>query len=218
MKDLANKFLTPKERRQVESAVKSAEANTSGEIVCMIQSASYHYPMASVLAATSLTLPVALVLTPVIGGWFWLGTQNMWLFLALFTVFFVAFYLLAHNVPGIKRRFISQREIEEEVEEAAVTGFFRHGLYKTRDATGVLILISVFEHKVWVLADHGINEKIESGAWTEVVEMITTGIKNGQSVQAICAAIQKVGSILETHFPIKPDDTDELSNVIVADD
>lgn len=218
MKDLAKKFLTRQQREQVDAAVKSAEADTSGEIVCMIQSASYHYPMAAVLAATTLTLPTALILTPLVGGWLWLGTQNMWLFLGLFTVFFLPFYLLAHHVAGLKRQFISRREIEEEVEEAAVTGFFRHGLYRTRDATGVLIFISVFEHKVWVLGDHGINAKIEAGAWEEIVDIIAEGIKKGRSAAAICSAIQKVGDILKMHFPIKPDDTDELSNLIVADD
>jgi putative membrane protein len=218
MKDLSKKFLTRQEREQVDAAVKSAEAKTSGEIVCMIQSASYHYPMAAVLAATAISLPLALILTSFIGGWLWLGTQNMWLFLSLFTVLFVVFYMLAQNSAELKRRFISQREIEEEVEEAAVTGFFRHGLYRTRDATGVLIFISVFEHKVWVLADHGINAKIEQGTWKDIVRTITDGIRNGQPADAICSAVQKVGTILESHFPIKPDDTNELSNVLVSDD
>jgi putative membrane protein len=142
----------------------------------------------------------------------------MWLFLSLFTILFFVFYMLAKNSAELKRRFISQREIEEEVEEAAVTGFFRHGLYRTRDATGVLIFISVFEHKVWVLADHGINTKIEQGTWKDIVQTITDGIKNGQPADAICTAIQKVGTILESHFPIKPDDTNELGNVLVSDD
>jgi hypothetical protein len=45
----------------------------------------------------------------------------------------------------LKRRFISVKEIEAEVREAVVTAFFKEGLYRTRDATGVLVLISVFE-------------------------------------------------------------------------
>ncbi|MGD9215855.1 MAG: TPM domain-containing protein, partial [Desulfobacteraceae bacterium] len=84
--------------------------------------------------------------------------------------------------------------------------------------TGVLIFISVFEHKVWVLADHGINAKIEKETWKQIVRTITDGIRNGQPADAICTAVQKVGKILETHFPIKPDDTNELNNVIVSDD
>lgn len=218
MKDLARKFLTEQEHEQVEAVVKSAEEKTSGEIVCMIQSASYHYPMANVLGATALSLPAALLLTPLVGGMLWMGTQNMWLFLGLFALFFTISYILVQNWPAFKRYFISKREIEEEVEEAAVTRFFRHGLYKTQDATGVLIFISVFEHKVWVLTDHGINEKVAQDQWDAIVETMTSGIKNGRSAAAICDAVREVGDILAAHFPIKPDDKDELTNVIVTDD
>ena len=218
MKNLARSFLTEQDYQRIDDAIKAAEAKTSGEIVCMVQSASYHYPMANVLGATTLTLPSALLLTPVVGGWFWLGTQNLWLFLGLFSLIFVATYLLVKNWPALKRWFISTREINEEVEEAAVTRFFRHGLHRTRDATGVLIYISVFEHKVWVLADRGINAKLDQQTWDDIVQTITRGIKSGRQADAICEAVGQVGELLEAHFPIRPDDTDELSNVIIADD
>ncbi|MEJ2155005.1 MAG: TPM domain-containing protein [Desulfobacteraceae bacterium] len=218
MKNLAQSFLTEKDYQRIDEAVKAAEAKTSGEIVCMVQSASYHYPMANVLGATALALPSALVLTPVVGGYLWLGTQNMWLFIGLFALIFAASYLLVRKWPSLKRCFISGREINEEVEEAAVTSFFRHGLYRTRDATGVLIFISVFERKVWVLADHGINARLDADTWDGIVRIITNGIKSGRPSDAISEAVAQVGDILETHFPIRPDDQNELSNVIVADD
>lgn len=217
MKNLAQKLITEKVKEQIDAAVKAAEAKTSGEIVCTIQSASYHYPMANVLGASTLALPSALILTPFMGGWLWIGTQNMWLFLSLFAPLFILYYLLVQNVSGLKRRFISSREIDEEVEEAAITCFHRNGLYRTRDATGVLIFISVFEHKVWVLADHGINAEIEQDAWEAIVQTITSGIKDGRPAEAICTAVQSVGNLLEAHFPIKPDDQNELGNVIVND-
>lgn len=217
MKNLAHKLISQKAKEQIDAAVKAAEAKTSGEIVCAIQSTSYHYPMANVLGASTLALPSALMLTPLVGGWLWIGTQNMWLFLSLFAPLFILYYLLVQNIPGLKKRFISSHEIDEEVEEAAITCFHRHGLYRTKDATGVLIFISVFEHKVWVLADRGINAKIEQDAWENIVQTITGGIKDGRPAEAICVAVQSVGDLLEAHFPIKPDDQNELRNVIVND-
>ncbi len=215
MKDLARRFLSEEEKKQIEAAVSQAEKKTSGEIVCLIQSASYHYPMAQVLGGTAMALPAALALTPYIGGRLWLGTQNMWLFVSIFCLLFAIFYLLVKHTPPLKRWFISQREIDEEVEEAAVTSFFRHGLYRTRDATGVLIFISVFEHKVWVLADHGINAKVPEGQWDTIVAAIKDGIKAGQPAQAICQAVESAGRTLAEHFPVRPDDTDELDNLIL---
>ena len=218
MKDLAQKFLSEKELDQINTAVQAAEKQTSGEIVCMVQSASYHYPMANVIGATALTLPLALLLTPLLGGWLWLGTQNMWLFISCFALLFCVFYLLIREIPWLKRMFISQKDMDDEVEEAAITNFFQQGLYRTQDGTGVLVFISVLEHKVWVLADHGIDAKLNSGVWDDIVASITKGIKAGETVDAVCQAIQTIGEMLREHFPVQPDDTDELKNVIIRDE
>ena len=217
MKDLAKQFLTEQEREQINAAVQSAERRTSGEIVCLVESASYRYPMANVLGAMVLALPLALVLTPLIGGWLWMGTHNMWLFLGLFGLIFTAAYFAVDNMAWLKRWFVSKREIEEEVEEAAVTSFFRHGLYRTREANGILVFISVFEHKVWVLADHGINAKVAAGEWDAIVTRITDGIRSKRAAAAICEAVESIGTTLAGHFPVRDDDTNELKNVIVSD-
>lgn len=217
MRDLAKQFLTEEEQQQINAAVESAEKKTSGEIVCLVESASYRYPMANVLGATVLALPLSLVLTPLIGGWLWMGTHNMWLFLGLFGLIFTAAWFVVDNSAWLKRWFVSKREIEEEVEEEAVTSFFKHGLYRTRDATGILVFISVFEHKVWVLADHGINAKVPAGEWDAIVTRITDGIRDKRAAEAICEAVESIGATLAEHFPVKADDVDELQNVIISD-
>ena len=217
MKNLAKQFLSEQEQQEINAAVQAAESTTSGEIVCMVESASYRYPMANVLGATVISLPLALLFASLVGGWMWIGTQNMWLFLGLFGLIFTASYFAVDKIAWLKRWFVSGKEIEEEVQEAAITNFFKHGLYRTRDATGILIFISVFEHKVWILADHGINAKVPAGQWDAIVARITDGIRNKRAAAAICEAIDTVGGILKTHFPIKADDTDELKNIIVSD-
>jgi putative membrane protein len=210
MKDLAED-----ERARISAAVEKAEKLTAGEIVVMIIPASYHYPMANVIGAAACALALGLLLTPLIGGWLWIGKQNMWLFLGLFTVFFILFHEVIKRTLWLKRHFISRKEIDAEVKEAAVTHFFNHGLYRTRDKTGVLVLISVFERRVWVLADQGIDAKVPEGQWEDIVKMITDGIKQKRAAEAICAAVEKMGDLLKAHFPIKAGDTDELKNVII---
>lgn len=218
MKDLAQKLLTDDERQQVEKAVAGAENKTSGEIVCMIVPNSYHYPMANVLGATTFALPLALVLTPLTGAWLWMGTHNMWLFIGIFTIIFILAYMLVRNVSALKRLFVSEKEIAEEVEEAAITNFFLNGLHHTRDSNGILLFISVFEHKVWVLADKSINEKVPEGHWDAIVTRLTEGIRRHQAAAAICRAINTIGEELKHHFPSKEDDTNELHNLIITED
>ena len=215
MKDLAKIFLSNDERARVETAVKEAEKLTAGEIVVMIISASYQYPLAIVIGAAAFALPLALIFTPLAGAWLWIGGQNMWLFLGFLTVFFILFHEIIKRIPWLKRFFISRKEIDDEVEETAITNFFDPGLYRTRDQTGVLILISVFERRVWVLADRGINTRVSESQWDDIVKMITDGIKQKRPADAICEAVEKIGELLKTHFPIKPDDTDELKNLII---
>lgn len=210
-------FLSESDCQKVDAAVKAAEEKTSGEIVPMVIPAAYHYPMADVIGAAAFAIPLAIVLTHLLGRWLWIGDRNLWLFLGLAAVLFILFHILVGRIPSLKRCFISQREMEEEVQEAAVTRFFGRGLHRTRDETGVLILISVFERKVWVLADRGINDKVKEGQWEEVVAMITGGIRQNRPVEAICRAVEQVGEILAAHFPVKPDDTNELRNIIVEE-
>lgn len=214
---MTKRFLSDADREQIRQAVDGAERQTSGEIVPMVVSHSYHYPMANVIGAITIAFPLSIVLAQIIGEIFWIGSQNVWLFIGIATVTFALFHEIVKRVSWLKRLFISKKEMVEEVREAALTHFFKEELYKTRDETGILIFISVFERKVWVLADKGIYAKVSEGQWEGVVNHIVEGIKNRRQGQAICEAVTKVGTLLKQHFPIKRDDTDELRDLIVLD-
>ncbi len=217
MKDLTRQFLSDTDRTAIEAAVTAAEKKTSGEIVPMVVSASYHYPMADVIGGLALALPATFLLTPLIGGMLWLGTWNLWVFLGLFTLLFILGQAIVRRSLALRRVFISNREIDAEVQEAAMTGFFTKGLYRTRDETGVLIFISLFERRVWILADRGIDRKVAPGQWDDLVAVIVEGIKQKRTAAAICEAVERAGDLLAHHFPIREDDQDELSNLIVED-
>jgi len=67
-----------------------------------------------------------------------------------------------------------------------------------------------------VLADRGINAKVETGTWQEIVQALSAGLKRNQACDAFCNAIARCGEILATHFPRQPDDEDELPNRLVT--
>ena len=215
MQTLAEKFLTESEQRAVTEAVQRAEKQTSGEIVPMIVSASHTYPLAAAAGAAMLALPPALLLTSLLGSALWLGSRDMFLFLAFFALLYFPLRAAVNRSVMLKRLFLSKDQIEEEVEEAAITSFFGEGLYRTREENGILIFVSVLEQRVWVLGDRGINERIEPTAWQEIVADLTQGIKAGRQGDALCQAVTRVGEILKTHFPQQNDDRDELHNIII---
>jgi putative membrane protein len=217
MKNPTKRFLSKADQHKIETCVHEAESHTRGEIVVMVVPASYHYPVAGLLGATAFSAPVALALTPALGGLFWAGPSNLWVFLAVMIPLFLVFHETVKRIPILRRWFIGGKEMEGEVREAAHIHFLRKGLYRTREETGVLIYISIFERRVCVLGDRGINATIPETQWNGVVGMIVEAIKDGRPAEGICQAVAEVGRILQEKFPIRQGDQDELGNLMVED-
>ena len=126
-------------------------------------------------------------------------------------------YQLLRAIPALKRLFISQAEMTEEVGEAALTAFFRHRLAETRDRTGILLFVSVYERRAVVLADKGINLKVAPETWRQVVDLVLQGIREGRAAEGLCEAITRCGELVTAQFPVRAGDKDELRNLIVED-
>ncbi|OHB24999.1 MAG: hypothetical protein A2X84_12645 [Desulfuromonadaceae bacterium GWC2_58_13] len=206
----AKTLFTEAERQRIEAAVRTVEARTSGEIVPMVVDESYDYPRAEIIGSGFFSLATA-----VFASWAF-GHSSVWIFLPLFLLLYFPFKFLIRSLPNLKRRLIHPDEISAEVEEKAMVSFIEQGLHHTRDKTGILILISLFEHRVFVLADQGINDRVTKATWDEIVRMVTEGIRSGRTADALCAAVARCGELLEQHFPVKKGDTDELPNLIVG--
>ena len=206
---IAKELFNKEETQRIKSTVQQVEKRTSGEIVPMVVDASYDYPRAEILGAGLFSLAAAVSLS-----WAFLG-ESLWHFLWLFTLCYFPFKCMIRSVPALRRRLIHPDEISAEVEEKAVVSFLEQGLHHTRDETGILILISLFERRVYVLADRGINSVVPVNSWDGIVQTITDGIHRGDTCNALCAAIESCGQLLEDHSPIKADDSDELPNLII---
>lgn len=202
-------FFTEEEKARIVAAVREAESRTSGEIVPIVVDESYDYPRTEIIAAGFFALGGASLL-----GWA-LGHSSQWPFLLFFLALYLPFRAMIRLLPGLKRRLIPEAEIAAEVEERAMVAFIEHGVHHTRDETGILILISLFEHRVHVLADRGINAVVPPHTWDEIVATVTTGIREGRACDALCAAVRRCGDLLQENFPRKADDRDELPNLIV---
>jgi len=96
--------------------------------------------------------------------------------------------------------------------ECAIEAFSDLGVWDTADNSGVLIYLLLAEHDIEIVADRGINAKVAPTEWEEVCRLIEDGFRSGKHTDAIVAGIERLSSILATHFP--PDGTrkDELPN------
>jgi putative membrane protein len=205
------KFFTPEEKERIHQAAEAAEIRTSGEIVPMVVGKS-----ASYLEVEVGGLVVGLVLGTAF-AFLWADPWGSAQIGLLWPLLGSAIGFLVCRLPGIKRRLVSGRRVDEAVHSRSLAAFAAHGLHYTREHTGILILASLLEHRVEVLADRGINRKVQSGTWDEVVKLLTSGLKSGDACAAFCAAIERCGDILAQHFPRRADDRDELADTLVTE-
>jgi putative membrane protein len=206
----AEKFFSEEEQARIRQAVIDAESKTAGEIVPMLVTASARYTEVELLGTITGLFIGMLV------EWLWSdpwGSHffNLWPAIGAAVGFFVG------RTPQVKRPLASKGRIAEAVHSLALASFTQHGLHYTRDHTGILIVVSLLEHRVEVLADRGINAKVEAGTWQEIVTILTDGLKSKQAADAYCRAIKRCGEILAAHFPRQPDDKDELPNRLVTE-
>jgi putative membrane protein len=205
----AAEFFTAEEKERIEAAVRAAELRTSGEIVPLVVDAASDYPRIEIQGGGLLALAVAVNL-----AW-WLYAGSLWVLLAALLLGYWPCRLLLRACPPLLRRLIHPAEIDAEVSERAKTAFLDHGLHRTREGTGILILICLFEHRVQVLADHGIHHAVPPFTWQKIADLITAGIRQGRTADALCEAVAYCGELLSENFPPRQDDTDELPNLIV---
>jgi uncharacterized membrane protein len=102
-----------------------------------------------------------------------------------------------------------------EIRTLAETEFHRLNMHKTRDKTGILIYLNLHLRQFYILADSGINEKVEQNRWDSIRDEIQKAFMNGKYINGILKGIENVGKILAEHFPVKSDDTDEISNDVI---
>ena len=78
-------------------------------------------------------------------------------------------------------------------------------------------MISVLEHRVEILADKGINDKVAKDTWNKILAPLVYSLKNDRLGEGLVQTIVECGKVLSMHFPIQEDDKNELSNKIVTD-
>ena len=109
------------------------------------------------------------------------------------------------------RRGLRKRSSAEEAEMQ----FVKHGLHKTREKTGVLILVLLGPRKIELRADSGIHKKVHPETWKDIVSGMEQHFRNRRFVDGICHGVSQVGERLATHFPRKPGDVDELPDDVI---
>ena len=66
-----------------------------------------------------------------------------------------------------------------------------------------------------VVADAGINDRVSSDVWDEVVRVLVSAVKEGRPGDGFVAAIERCGAVLAEHFPPGALNRDELPDKLL---
>jgi putative membrane protein len=195
------------DKARVAAAIHAAEAQTAGEIFCVIARHSSDYRLVPIAwaAATALFVPLPLL---------YLTTWSAPIvYLVQLCAFLAVAAILSH--PAIRFRIVPRRARHGRAHEEAMRQFLAQGIDKTEHRTGVLIFASTAERYVEIIADAGINEKVEAGVWDNAIATLVSAIKSGHPADGFVAAIERCGAVLAAHFPPGALKSDALHDKLV---
>ena len=198
------------DREAVRQALAASESKTVGEILPVVVERSDPHPAGEWRSAMSFLLVGSSLLIV------WLPWEHpVWLLLAQCALAAIGFGL-ARVLPDFRRAFVFEDRATAVAGEQAFQEFYAQRLHRTRFGTGVLLFVSLFERRVIVLADEGIDAKVDAGFWAGVDQAVLDGIRRGSLRDGLVNGIRLVGEILQKDFPPPPDDVNEIPDRVVV--
>lgn len=207
------RFFNETDRAAIEAAVNEAEGHTSGEIVPVAVGRSGDYPQATWCGALLGALAGAVVAAATIEiRGLWLSAPALWV--AVATLVGAGFgWLTTTLAPPLTRALAGAEAIQRAVAARALQAFVEHEAFATSERTGIVILVSLYERRVHILGDAGINARVAQHEWGEIVEAIAAGLRAGTPGPALAEGIRRCGALLERGgVQRRTDDVDELSD------
>jgi putative membrane protein len=214
------------DRIRIGEAVTAAEANSDGEIVTVVaeQSDSYNDVVLlwavlvlflAVAVAAAIPGRLILLLDMVAGGW---DTWTPGELIAILLVVLAVKFLVARWIFGLKPIRLALTPHGTKARRVRRRGLLLFRLAtenRTRARTGVLLYLSLAEHRAEIIADAAINAKVTPETWGAAMAALIDAVKDGRPGDGMVASIGKIGQVLSEHFPRSPDDTNELPDRLI---
>lgn len=220
-------YLNAAQHKIVSDAVAEAESITSGEIVTVLADRSDGYSdvvlvWAAALAFSAMSLfavlpqPFLDLWDSLIGGWMheWTTGELASMTIALGLVAFALGWLLLSWDP--LRFALTPGPVKTtRVHDRAIKHFKVGAERRTHGRTGVLLYLSMREHRAEIVADQPIAERVPAEVWGEAMADMLVEIKEGRIAEGLAAGVRDVGKVLSEHFPRADDDENELPDRLI---
>jgi putative membrane protein len=211
----------------VTEAVAKAERSSDGEVVTIVapRSDSYHDVGLHYAVLAMLLVPTIAGLIP--QGWIdwllglvfgWNASLSFRLLMLVLVVAMAIVFLavrfafawmplrMAMTPASTKTRRVRRRAVE----------LFRAGTEKrTKGRTGILLYLSLLEHRAEIVADQAIHSRVDPEVWGDAMAALVDGVKAGRSGEGMAQAVEKIGEVLAQCLPPTLDNPNELPDRLI---
>lgn len=221
-------MMKPEDSAIVAQAIREAETRTDGEISVVVAPESDSYADVALHWALLLALlPLALFASvpdillwasaPFHDPWGADGPPLRWIITACLLATVIAFLIVwaLFRLPALRLKLTPHDTKGRRVRRRAIMIFQVGTERRTATRTGVLIYLSLAEHRAEIVADASIQSKIGGEEWGEAMAVLITGLREGQPGQGIAAAVGKIGEVLAIHFPFTGKDPNEMPDRLI---
>lgn len=205
------KYLTNDARKRLKKAVESVENRSAAEIVLSVRPHSGGYALPGM--ALGFVFPLAGLTYMLYSD----AVFELWAIIANTAILELVGALIGWSVLKLWPQFLGGDRVNKRVEEAAMAQFYRLGISRTRDRSGILVYVSIHEKLCRVLPDVGVEAALDKSKWHQAVSPIEAAgklsLKNHEGREKLAEGIEALGPILEKALPRREDDTNELADI-----
>jgi putative membrane protein len=219
--------LSEADHARVSAAIAKAEAGTAGEIVAVATpiSDSYHdVALHWAVAALLLVLAWAAWRPDWLLWWYerltsgWqvepsLG-QLLTFLMLIAVVKFTAVLLILKYLP-LRLLLTPGATKARRVRRRAVVVFKAAAERQTSGRTGILVYLSMAEHRAEIVADEAIVKVTDASTWGEAMAELLEAVREGRIGDGLVAAVERVGVVLGEHFPRSAEDRNEIPDKLI---
>ncbi|ATE66888.1 TPM domain-containing protein [Rhizorhabdus dicambivorans] len=211
----------------VTQAVTDAEARSDAEIATIVAERSDNYnDVPLIWAALTALLALAVyaafpdfyigLLDRLTGGWH-VWTMREWMTVLLFatTLKFLGTLAIIRWWP-LRMIFTPGKTKTRRARNRAIALFKASTERRTHSRTGVLVYLSLAEHRAEIVADEAIVARVEPEEWGAAMALLIDELKRGHPGAGMAAAVHAIGDVLATHFPRTGTDPDEMPNRMIC--
>jgi putative membrane protein len=124
---------------------------------------------------------------------------------------FAAGWRLVRSRPALERRLVPRAALVRRIELSARAAFQKAELHRTRDATALLVYLSIHEHGAALIADRTVRLAMGEEEWAVHRARFEALLASGERIEKeLARALQLLGDDLEKALPRAESDIDEL--------